>query len=273
MTSLRDAIYGAAIGDALGVPYEFMSRGSFIASDMIGYGSHDMPEGTWSDDTSMTLALCDSLRVNDKKIVLDDIRNRFKSWIEEGCYAVDGKAFDVGIITYDSIVTGIARNDIRSNGNGSLMRTIPLAFIECTDDDVRAVSAITHAHETSMEACVIYVNIAKRLIGGEHLVDTINSLEVSEVFHNIKNIFELEEENIRSGGYVVDTLIASLWSLLNTDNYKDAVLKAVNLGNDTDTTAIVAGALAGIIYGYDAIPKRWIELLKNKELIESCLFS
>ena len=135
------------------------------------------------------------------------------------------------------------------------MRILPLAFTKATDDEIRKVSAITHAHEISEKACIEYVDIARKLIAGEKI--------------NFKN---KKEDRIKSSGFVLHTLEASLWCIFNSNSYKEAVLKAVNLGDDTDTTAAVTGGLAGIIYGYDSIPKDWIGKLKNKELIEECLF-
>ena len=123
------------------------------------------------------------------------------------------------------------------------------------------MSSITHAHEISRNACLDYVHIARKLIAGEKLED----LGLDE----IKN---KSEDEIQSTGFVLHTLEASLWCLLNTNSYKDAVLKAINLGDDTDTTGAVTGGLAGIIYGFDEFPKEWVDELKNKEMIENCLF-
>lgn len=164
MPTLRDCVYGQAVADALGVPYEFRPRGSFRCTGMVGHGSHNKPAGTWSDDTSMTLAICDSYRELGR-IDVDDIRGRFVRWYREGAYTVDG-LFDVGNATREALERGRGLAGEWDNGNGSLMRTVPLAFTDATDDEVRAVSAITHAHPTSTEACVAMVHIARDLIDG-----------------------------------------------------------------------------------------------------------
>ena len=149
-----------------------------------------------------------------------------------------------------------------AQGNGGLMRILPLAFIDCTDEDIRNVCGLTHAHSTPKQLCVNYVNIARRLIKGERILDAV------EGFARLDGA---RRDIIKSTGYVVDTLEAAIWCLLNTDNYKDCVLTAVNLGSDTDTVAAVAGGLAGIVYGFDSIPKEWIDKLANKELIDKCI--
>lgn len=257
-TTLRDCIYGQAVGDALGVPYEFRGRGSFECAGMVGGGSHGQPAGTWSDDTSMALATCDSIRETGR-IDVRDMRRRFERWYAEGAYTVDG-LFDIGNTTARALSRGRGCDGERDNGNGSLMLILPLAFTDATDDEVRAVSAITHAHATSTEACVDMVRIARRLIAGASIADVAGGLE------------GVPGSRIRSGGYVLDTYEAALWCLANTASYAECVLAAVNLGSDTDTTAAVAGGLAGIVYGMDAIPAEWLATLRGKDVIEACLF-
>ncbi len=259
--TLRDCIYGQAVGDALGVPYEFMARDAFICTDMAGHGTHDQPAGTWSDDTSMALAVCDSYR-GLGRIEVGDIRARFLAWYREDAYTCD-VLFDVGNATAMALRLGHGLSGERDNGNGSLMRTVPLVFADATDDEVRAVSAITHAHPTSTEACVRMVHAARGLIAGEVPGDVAAACGVDA---------GKPRSEVRSGGYVLHTFDAALWCLANTSSYADCVLAAVNLGDDTDTTAAVAGALAGIVYGADAIPGEWLALLRGKDVIEACLF-
>jgi ADP-ribosylglycohydrolase len=274
MSRLKDAIYGLAVGDALGVPYEFEIRNTFQCVDMIGYGTHNQPEGTWSDDTSMTLALCSSLKKQNEKINCEDIRKEFEQWFFNGKYTPFGTVFDCGNTCEIAIRNGIGQTHEQSNGNGSLMRILPLAFIEdISDHEIEEVSAITHANIISKQACVIYIRIVKDLLNGFSLNESIiRNVTEDSMFNPLLRINEYSVSDIRSGGYVVDTLIAAVWCLNKTNNYKDCVLMAVNLGNDTDTTAAVAGGLAGILYGYDQIPAEWIKKLKRKRLIEDCLF-
>lgn len=272
MLKLKSAIYGLIIGDALGVPFEFKSRGSFCCTDMIGHGTHNQPVGTWSDDTSMTLATLDSLKQNKNRINIEDMRDKFNNWLYQGKYTTDGNVFDYGITTKQALDSKRGLDDFYSNGNGSLMRILPLAFIETSEEDIEKVSAITHAHLISKEACKIYVKIAKGFISSKELNDILKDLNTSDIFKRLKNIGSLKEDNIKSSGYVVDTLEAALWCLCTSNSYEEALLKAVNLGNDTDTVGAVTGGLAGIVYGYDNIPKKWIKNLRKKEEIEKYLF-
>lgn len=298
---LKSAILGLAIGDALGVPYEFISRDIIKKNpciDMIGYGTHNKSAGTWSDDTSLTLCLLDNL--NNKNINYNDIMDSFALWYNNGKYTADGNTFDVGMTTRDAINNyKIGKNPIKcglsdeySNGNGSLMRILPIAFyikkyfnsqlFENSEaiNIIYNISSLTHSHKRSLIACVIYTAIALNLINDMNIEEAINKA-LKDSFDYYKNekdinyykrIFDCDFKNlndteIESSGYVVHTLEASIWILLNTSNYKDAVLKAVNLGDDTDTTAAVTGGLAALYYGVDNIPSNWIDTLINKELI------
>lgn len=256
--TLRDCIYGQAVADALGVPYEFRPRGTFLCTGIVGHGSHNQPAGTWSDDTSMALAICDSYRELGR-IDVEDIRARFVRWYRQGAYTVDG-LFDIGNATRAALERGHGLSGEWDNGNGSLMRTVPLAYTDATDDEVRAVSAITHAHAVSTEACVAMVKVARELIGGAGVADVAGDAAGRPA------------KDIKSGGYVRDTYDAALWCLANTSSYAECVLSAVNLGDDTDTTAAVAGALAGIVYGVEGIPGEWLSALRGSEVIEACLF-
>ena len=273
MGKLNDAIFGLAIADALGVPYEFNKRGTFECTEMTGYGTWNQPPGTWSDDTSMAIATAKSIKDNNGKIVIDDIRENFRQWAFQDAFTADGIRFDIGGTTETALATGEPGTDERSNGNGSLMRILPLAFTDCTEDEIRAVSAVTHGHETSMRACVIYVDVARRLLAGEEIKDIIPTLRFGKPFDRLCILDMLREDEIRSGGYVVATLEAALWTLLHYDGFKETVLAAVNLGDDTDTVGAVAGGLAGIVYGLESdFAKECMDKLVNPELISSCLW-
>ena len=293
-------IFGLAVADAEGVPVEFQSRESLRnnpVTDMKGYGTHNQPPGTWSDDTSLTLCLLDSL--TNEGIDYADIMQRFLLWLDKGEYTAHGKVFDVGIATRKAIhryrkgteplqCGGTSEQD---NGNGSLMRILPLAFYckstkgESFMDIIHNVSSLTHAHKRSHIACGVYLIIARSLLEESDLKSTISSsLKKAEEFYGNKKEYaedlkhygrlfkkdfsELPEKKIKSSGYVVDTLEAALWCLFNTSNYKDCVLRAVNLGEDTDTVAAVAGGLAGMFYGVEGIPKEWLDQLARREYIE-----
>lgn len=258
---MRDLVYGAAVGDALGVPYEFMEQGGFRCTGMTGHGTHDQPTGTWSDDTSLTIATCDSLSAKGT-VDVHDIRERFARWLRFGDYAIDGKVFDVGNATYRAIVTGVGQSGERDSGNGSLMRIAPLAAVGgVTREQVMEVSAITHATRLCKTLCADFVRLLVLVHEDPEKGRQIASRRVSGI----------NEDNVRSGGYVQETFDASLWCYVTTDSYRDCVLKAVNLGHDTDTTACVAGALASAEYGFDGIPHEWVTALRGKEMLEGCI--
>ena len=284
-------ILGVAVGDALGVPVEFRKRGTFNVTGMQGYGTHNQPAGTWSDDTSLTLALADNLLAGGDRPDLEGIAWGFTSWYDNAAYTPHGKVFDVGSATAEAIrrlKKGVAPEkaggtDERDNGNGSLMRIAPLTFymfgVRKAEERfriVRDVSSITHAHEWSVAACYIYVEMLNKLRVGRRKkaayaelrgdfargVPFISSATLGKFVRILENdISTLPEEEIRSGGFVIDTLEAAFWCFMTTDNYRDAVLKAVNLGDDTDTTGAVTGALAGLAYGLDSIPQEWRDQL------------
>ena len=268
LAALRDIVYGAAVGDALGVPYEFCGRGSFECEGMDSGGAHGQPAGTFSDDTSMMLATCDSIRANRGRIDCEDMRRRFCEWAFKGEYAVDGVVFDIGSTVSTALFEGHGCAGVRSNGNGSLMRIAPLALTDASDDEVRAVSAITHAHEVSTESCVAYVHVLRDLAAGASVIEATGGVSVFDY----EFVPDIPISEVNSGGYVLHTLDAALWCLANTASYRECVLTAVNLGSDTDTTACVAGALAGARYGCGSIPAEWLEALRGKEIIERCLF-
>jgi ADP-ribosyl-[dinitrogen reductase] hydrolase len=289
--TVKAAFFGAAIGDALGVPVEFMSRGRLAQSpvhDMQGYGTHDQPPGTFSDDASLLFCTAESLCTGFDP---DDMARRFIRWQTEGYWGAHHAVFDIGGATRESInrlKTGVSPTLSggmmeSDNGNGSLMRILPVAFylvsepsVDARYQAVKQVSAITHAHFRSVLACFCYVEMAIGLLTGAtkeaacgqmqqtvHDYADIRQFNPAEIalFHHILNIniADSPERDIRGSGYVLHTLEAALWCLLTTDSYESCVLRAVNLGQDTDTTGCVAGGLAGLVYGFDAIPARWVE--------------
>lgn len=207
------------------------------------------------------------------KLDVSDMQARFKSWAFEAEYTANGDTFDIGATTREALVSGHGLDHYYSNGNGSLVRILPLAFFDCTYKDIAKVSGITNGHLISIRACKIYVDIAKGLLAGISFKDILPELKSysDEEFERLATIHQLEEEEIKSTGYVIHTLEAALWCLANSRSYKEAVLRAVNLGEDTDTVAAVTGGLAGIQYGYQSIPQEWIDKLRNKQLIDDIL--
>lgn len=293
---IKGALFGVAIGDALGVPVEFKGRASLMENpvkDFEEYKSHNQPAGTFSDDSSLTFCLAESLC---QGYHLKDIGNRFVKWLYEGYWTAGGEVFDVGNTTRYAIAR--LKNGVQpelagdfeegGNGNGSLMRILPLLFyIKDMDIEkrylyIREVSSLTHAHIRSVMACFYYLEFALNLLNGSTKKDayTATGKTVLSLMQNklvaqneidlfapilIDDISKLPVEIVPSSGYVMSTLKATLWCFLNTGDYKTAVLAAVNLGNDTDTTAAVTGGLAGLYYGYETIPEKWRNEIKRKE--------
>lgn len=287
---VKDGIIGFVVGDALGVPVEFRSRESLKDDpvvDMREYGTYGMPRGTWSDDSSMILATMASI-INKKSIDLDDIMKEFCEWFYNSKYTQYNDTFDFGMTTSTAIeryhhgmpIDKCGGTSDRDNGNGSLMRILPLAFLPDIDfETVENVSALTHAHKTSRIACVLYIQIAKSILENDDLTldehiqkasqEIINHYDEKYLKH-YQRIFNLDfSKGILSGGYVVDTLESVVYCLITTDNYKDALLKAVNLGGDTDTVAGICGGLAGIYYGFDDIPVDWTSQIPKLDTVVS----
>lgn len=297
----KNGIIGFAIGDTLGVPVEFKTREELKENpvkDMIGYGTYKVPKGTWSDDTSMTLATMDSI-IKEGKINTNDIADRFLSWFRNAEYTATGKVFDIGRTTIQSLAkyelkldnaVNCGCNGEYDNGNGSLMRMLPVAYYiyynKITDDRniyniVGNVSSITHSHSISVLGCYIYVRFVLELLNGKNKFQAYQNIQkldysyfydysVSTYYRILyRNINELKEDEIKSSGYIVDTLEATMWLFLNSDDYNTTVLKAVNLGNDTDTIGACVGGLAGIYYGIENIKDEWKNnLLRYNYIIE-----
>lgn len=295
---IKSVVIGHAVGDALGVPVEFCEREELEenpVSKMLGFGSYPVPAGAWSDDTSMTLAALDSL--SEGMVDYDDIMEKFVRWCSEDAYTPTDEMFDIGRTCLTAIRNYLATDgkpalecgltDERSNGNGSLMRIHPfslMAYFSNMKDDFEALidnaSAITHAHERSKLACRIYTLILFEALEDQSKSSVKKALEkakekykASPEISHYERLFshdfeKLEKNEIKSTGYVVHTLEAAVWCVLTTDTYRDCVLKAVNLGDDTDTVAAVAGGIAGALYGYDEIPSEWLNTLIKRDYIE-----
>lgn len=279
MSKIYDGIMGLVVGDALGVPYEFKKRDTFKATDMIGYGTYNQPPGTWSDDSSMTLATMDALINHNGKINLHSIMRNFLMWYRDGKFTPYGKCFDIGNTTRFAIHRYEIGYDVSEcgcwalgdNGNGSLMRILPLAFIPHSYNEINEVSALTHAHAISKQGCRLYLCVAEQILKGNGFRHILTDTIFNGEYARIRDIYKLTRDDIKSTGYVVDTLEAALWCLYHTNNYQDCVLTAVNLGGDTDTIAAVAGGLAGCLYGCsgeNGIPEDWIKQIHRRDWIE-----
>lgn len=296
----KGLLFGIAIGDALGVPVEFMSRKHLQANPVIGmreYGTHHQPAGTWSDDSAMSFLLVEQLI---EGYDIEGLGNKFCQWYQYNYWTPHGEIFDIGVATrnaLDKVAKGISalesgECDDYSNGNGSLMRILPLAiYLQDKPIDQRfcitkEVSGITHSHIRSVIGCFFAVEFVIQLLKRKdkcdayyeaqnivrdylHLID-VKSTEI-ELYNRIlfDDISRIPEQDIYASGYVLHTLEASLWAFLTTDNFKEAVLKAVNLGDDADTIGAITGGMAGLFYGIEQIPEEWINQLARTKDIEN----
>lgn len=277
LAAIRDralgAMIGSAVGDAVGTTLEFKARDTYpLLTDMIGGGPFRLKPGQWTDDTSMALALMDSL-LKHPSLEEADLMERFVRWHERGDYSTTGRCFDIGITTRQALgrwkqtgnpVAGSTAPD--TAGNGSLMRLAPVATRWWRDRDVlRDVAArqsrTTHGAPEAVDACVAYAEL---------LADAISGRPRSEVLRNRQGDFAgavadivagswrgKPRNAIRSSGYVAHSLEAALWCVGRTGSFEEAVLLAANLGDDADTTAAITGQLAGVLYGMEGIPPRW----------------
>ncbi|MTH55067.1 ADP-ribosylglycohydrolase family protein [Bacillus mangrovi] len=305
---LMPALYGGIVGDLLGVPVEFKSRGSFRIQEVTGYGTYNQPPGTWSDDTSLTLCLIENLLEDGDAANLLEKFNRYRT---EGYMTPYGEMFDIGRTTIESISryqNGLAPRECGGgsefdNGNGAVMRIAPLAFTLYKNfnfiekaEVIKKYSEVTHSHPRSIVGSIIYIEFLIRIYHnndpetalqqiGKLFADNFNADHpyTTELQHYSRlfspDFFDLPESEIRSDGYVVHTLEAAIWCLGNTSSFKEAVLKAVNLGDDTDTVASITGTMAGILYKVDghlsrhmdAIPAEWLDAIAKKDEVDELL--
>ncbi len=296
----RGALIGLAVGDALGAAVEFMPPGSFPpVTDYRGGGPHGLAPGEWTDDTSMALALADSIASTGWN--LEDQLDRYVEWWREGKYSVNGDCFDIGTTTQVALATFRRDRDPlacglsgeRSSGNGSIMRlaSVPIRFYRLLADDfeqlgrlARESSLTTHASDQCRSACRYLAAAIAALIRGD---DRERGLAAdSEIIKRIAEHAPLDPKidavahgsfrdkappEIHGSGWVVESLEAALWAFHSSENFAEAVLKAVNLGHDADTTGAVCGQLAGAYWGESAIPEKWRTALAGRDLIEPIL--
>ncbi len=295
---ITGGIIGLLVGDALGVPYEFQPPKALPPPEQIEMQpppkfrrSHpSVPAGTWSDDGALALALLDSLLTCDR-LDLHDFSLRIRLWYEQGAYTPDGIVFDVGARTARAIHalqsgippyrSGPAGED--DNSNGALMRVLPLALWHRGSDrelvaDAHMQSLPTHGHLRSQVCCALYCLWARYELAGDPAAWTTASHCLREIYGNGQARMELEThirpDDLTPGegkGYVVDTLRSARWAVAQGTDYAQVVRTAVRLGYDTDTTACVAGGIAGIRYGIMGIPEHWRQQLRGQELVRELL--
>jgi len=281
----RGSLLGLAIGDAVGTTVEFSSRGTFPpVTDLTGGGPFHLEPGQWTDDTSMALCLATSL-VECNGFDPDDQMRRYTRWMNEGYLSSNGKCFDIGITVRSALLryqrdaspfAGSTRE--HHAGNGCIMRLAPIAIfflpdIEKVEHFAAESSRTTHRATECVDACRLFSRMLCRTLLGQSKDEIL--LGDADSFTGAERITAIahgdyrskEEAEIRGDGYVVNSLEAALWSFARTDNYRDAVLTAVNLGDDADTTGAVCGQLAGAHYGESGIRPEWLDRLTMRDEI------
>ena len=300
----KEGVFGVVVGDALGCPVQFESRervAKHPVTGMRGQGTFNLPAGSWTDDSSLTLALLDSI-CRTGKMDLKDIMGNFVEWLEHGAFTPYGYSFDIGFGTEQAIQSYMKSGDpftcggtaVSNNGNGSLMRIMPACLYCCakgmSDEEavraIHAVGSLTHAHIRANIACGLYFFMIRSVLDGEgslaermqegldrgfayygQTLSEQGDLSYYDRLRDLELFAKVPAEEIKSGGYVVETLEAVVWTLITTGSFEEALLKVVNLGQDTDTTGAIAGGLAALSYGFDAIPSEWIAAIQKKEWI------
>ena len=272
---LLGSFLGLAIGDAVGTTVEFRARDTFEpVTDMVGKGPFNLPAGYFTDDTSMALCLAESL-IEHSELDRNDLLNRFSKWYREGVNSPTGRCFDIGATTRSAIVNWEKNGSVLNNtgpwdaGNGSIMRLAPAVIKYYNDSDRAIATAIMQGETThgSVEACDSCDLLARVLLTAFVSDDKNAVLNVDAQDHwadNVKNILttlDVTRDEVKSSGYVIHTLHAALWCFKNTDNFRDAILLATNLGDDADTVAAVTGQIAGAFYGMSGIPIMWLDKL------------
>ena len=279
----RGALLGLAVGDALGMPVEFMQPGTFPpVTEMTGGGPYDLLPGEWTDDTSMSLCLAESL-IECRGFDAEDQLRRYVRWFRQGHLSSVGYCFDIGNTTRAALEafratgqpSGQASPD--SAGNGSIMRLAPVPMFYANSmvhavDYAGQSSATTHAAPEAVEACRYMAAVMVRALHGQDKEDVLAPALVSELSDNLKRVsfgsFRIfGPPQIRGSGYVVESLEAALWAFHNSDDFAEGALLAVNLGDDADTTGAVYGQIAGAFYGASAIPAHWLEALAHGDMI------
>lgn len=296
----RGLLFGLAIGDAMGASVEFSAPGTF--EDVTGYragGPHGLEAGEWTDDTSMALALADS--IGEAGWDLNDQAARYVAWWRTGAYSVNGRVFDIGMATSAALVRFLETGDAwtsadphpRSSGNGSIMRLapVPLAYAPLLTDRLDILTARlvdssrpTHASPQCLSACAYFGVVLAALLHGQPRDEVLDPAwptlqRLVEIHPLHPEVLEVAQGSFRrrvppqiqGSGYVVRSLEAALWAFHDASGFEEAVLRAVNLGDDADTTGAVCGQLAGACWGERGIPAGWLEGLAGRDMIEHAL--
>lgn len=281
----KGCLLGLACGDAVGATLEFVPRNRIVVplTEMLGGGHFQLERGQWTDDTAMALCLADSLLACQAFDPTDQM-NRYLRWISEGYNSAKEKAFGIGqqvlrsVLAFQKSGRAYSQDDNPAHsGNGSLMRLapIPLFYFHQPDNIKRYAvlsSKTTHASPACLEACGYFAEVVANALRGKSKDEIFIGFEPTDfphIAHIVKGDYQHKTaDQIKGSGYVVESLEAALWAFWQTDNFRDAILLAANLGDDADTTAAVCGQIAGAYYGIDGIPPNWLEWLYRKGDIE-----
>lgn len=281
----RGALLGLACGDAVGTTVEFSRRGSFEPiTNMDGGGPFGLKPGEWTDDTSMALCLAFSL-VEQGQFNARDQMLRYCRWRDEGYLSSNGRCFDIGGTVSRALRrfsdTGepfSGSTDAHSAGNGCLMRLAPVPMFFHPDRQAAIIwsgesSRTTHGTTECIEASQLFGAMLFQALNGAtkeeillgHGFDSFSSRKLLAIAYG--DYQSKSEDDIQGSGYVVESLEAALWCFQHTCNFKDAILRATNLGGDADTTAAICGQVAGAFYGESGIPALWqMQLVMANEI-------
>ena len=280
------ALVGLAAGDAVGTTLEFRSPGSFRPlDDMVGGGPFDLPVGAWTDDTSMAMCLAESILHTGELDPADQLR-RYVDWYRNGYWSSTGRCFDIGTTTIAALRrferTGAVTDEViqqNQAANGSLMRLAPVPVrwhhdLAETSERCAVSSRTTHAADRPVDACRVLGTMTAALIGGAS-ADEVFSPDFWQfgVLHpEVERVARgswcsKTHTDVRGSGYSVDALEAAIWAVAGADDFRTAVLRAANLGDDADTTAAIAGQLAGARWGHSGIPQVWRNQLVDGDRI------
>ena len=300
-SQIENILYAGVVGDALGVPVEFKERDSYYIDSMIGSGTWKQPRGSWSDDTSFSLPLMENLTAEGD---YEQLMQKFGDYMFHNQYTSNQLAFGIGNTCARAIRNWSVNNcpalecgdaSVEANGNGALMRLAPLAIHLMSESDIykrleltRNYTCLTHRHPRAVVGSYIYLEILHNLLNGCSLREVLITLPdtlTTALQERPKELAELPyyeamfkddfgallRKNVKSTGYVVDTLLACTWCVLNSTSIDNAIILAVNLGGDTDTIASITATMASCECLSDSVDPSWREQLQNKELLKSII--
>ena len=307
MKNIKASLYGYIIGDAIGLPLKNKKRNTLLknpVNDMLPIDKMNNEIGYWSLNSSFVLATIDSIVENDRKINYTDIMRKYIECTTNSKYLSHEKfkkelnkniTYAINRFNNNITPTECGSKKYEDNDNKSLSRMLPIVlycYYKNVDNEedifslVKKYSSLTHSHQLSIMACFIYVRYLLYILRGKDKTTAYNLIkytdynkyfrkEIIQEYSRIlnSNIFELNINEIQSKSNVVDTLETTIWIIINTNSYQQAIVGAINLGGDTNTLAGIVGGIAGVLYGYESIPSKWINNIKKKELINSIILN